>query len=123
VKAELEVKANKINYMRVMRKVCNHRQVLNIDGQVFEEVRMFKYLGVLTRGNKLNIEEIKKRITAGNECCYGLLHIFKFGTTSRISKNQTIESNVKPGCDVLRRNMVHNSKEYNFIEYMQEEIF
>jgi glutaredoxin-related protein len=54
VKAELEVKANKINYVRVMRKVCNQRQVLDVDGQVFEEVRMFKYLGVLLRGNKLN---------------------------------------------------------------------
>lgn len=40
MKSELEVKANKINYMRVMRKVNNQRQVLDVDDQVFEEVRM-----------------------------------------------------------------------------------
>jgi hypothetical protein len=54
MKAELELKANKMNYVKVTREVRNHRQVLDVDGQVFVEVRMFKYLGVLIRGNKLN---------------------------------------------------------------------
>jgi hypothetical protein len=42
--------------MRAMRNLPSLKQHLNIDGQVFEEVRIFKYSGALITG-KIKIGE------------------------------------------------------------------
>jgi hypothetical protein len=43
--------------MRVMTNLLNLRQNLNFDGDVFEEVGLFNYLGTLiTRKNKISEE-------------------------------------------------------------------
>jgi hypothetical protein len=45
---------------------------------------MFKYLDALITGQNEITEEIKVRIAAGNQCCYGLKHICKSRTVSRV---------------------------------------
>jgi hypothetical protein len=45
LKAGPEVNADRTKYMRAMWNLPNIRQDFNVDGQVLEEVRVFKYLG------------------------------------------------------------------------------
>jgi hypothetical protein len=53
---------------------------------VFEEITTFKYLGsLITKKNEIG-EEIKMRIATGNRCYYGLQHLFRSRTVSRIDK-------------------------------------
>jgi hypothetical protein len=81
----LEVNANKTRKMRVMTNLLNVRQDINVDGHVFEEVRLFKYLcALLTRTNEISVE-VKMRTAAGCRCYCTLQDIFKFRALCRIS--------------------------------------
>jgi hypothetical protein len=62
------VSANETRYMRVMMNLLNLRQVLNFDGDVFEEVGLFTYLHTLTTGKNEISEETMTRIDAGAGC-------------------------------------------------------
>lgn len=116
LKARLEVNENKTKYMGVIRNLPNLRQEMNVDSQAFE-ARMLKYLGALiTRKNEIT-EEIKVRIAAGNQCCYGLKHIFKSTTVGKISRINIYETMLKPvvmyGCET--QSMIEKDK---FVQYM-----
>jgi stalled ribosome rescue protein Dom34 len=81
--------------MGVIRNLPNLRQELNVDSQA-SETRMFKYLGALITGKNAITEEIKVRIAADNQCCYGLKHIFKSRTVGKISRIKIYETMLKP---------------------------
>jgi len=59
-----------------------------MNGQVFEGVRNFRYLGALTNLKNLIIDEIKSMIAAGNRCFYNLRQIFR---SRAVSKAVTIK--------------------------------
>jgi hypothetical protein len=57
---------------------------------------------LITRKNEIG-EEIKMRIAAGNQCYYGLQHLFRSRMVSRIVKIKIYETILKPivmfGCE------------------------
>jgi hypothetical protein len=57
---------------------------------------------LITKKNEIG-EEIKTRIAAGNRCCYGLQHLFRSRTVSRIVKIKIYKTILKPsvmfGCE------------------------
>jgi len=56
----------KAKYMKVNRNIMNSEQDVIIDGQVFEGVQNFRYLGTLMNSKIVKSEETKSRIAAGN---------------------------------------------------------
>jgi hypothetical protein len=116
LKARPEVNENKTKYMGVIKNIPNLRQELNVDSQAFE-ARMLKYLGALITGKNEIAEEIKVRTAAGNQCCYGLKHIFTSRTVGKISKIKIYETILKPvvmyGCET--QSMIEKDK---FVQYM-----
>lgn len=56
----------KAKYMKVNRNIMNLEQDMVIDGQVFEGVHNFRYLGILMNSKIVKSEETKSRIAAGN---------------------------------------------------------
>ena len=58
--------------MKINRNVTNLEQDLIINGQIFEGVQNFTYLGGLINSKKLISGEIKSRIAGGNRCFYSL---------------------------------------------------
>jgi hypothetical protein len=100
LKGGLAINEIKTKYMRIIRNEIGDRSDWRVEGIVFEEVTIFKYLGSLTtRKNEIR-EEIKMRIAAGNRCCYGLQHLFRSRTVSRIVKIKIYKIHIKANCDV-----------------------
>jgi hypothetical protein len=52
----------------INRNITNLEQDLIINGQVFEGVQNFRYLGAFINSKYLISNEIKSRIPAGNRC-------------------------------------------------------
>jgi len=57
-----------------------------MNGQVFEGVQNFRYLGALINQKNVISDEIKSRIAAGNRCFYSLRHIFRYRAKSQAVK-------------------------------------
>jgi hypothetical protein len=103
LRAGLVINKSKTKYMRIMRNETEDRSDLTVERMVFEEVTTFKYLGsLITKKNEIG-EEIKMRIAAGNRCYYGLQHLFRSRTVSRIVKIKIYKSIFQPivmfGCE------------------------
>jgi len=54
--------------MIINTKITILEQDLIINGQVFEEVKHFRYSGALTNSKNFISDERKSRIAAGNRC-------------------------------------------------------
>jgi hypothetical protein len=112
LKAGLVINESKTKYMRILRNETEDRSDLRAEGRVFEEVTTFKYLGsLITKKNEIG-EEIKMRIAAGNQCCYGLQHLFRSRKVSRIVKIKIYKTILKPivmfGCEA--RSITENDR-------------
>jgi hypothetical protein len=66
---------NKTTHMKINRNTINSEQDLIMNGQVFEHVQNFRYVGALINSINLVSDEIKSRITASNRCLYSLRQI------------------------------------------------
>jgi hypothetical protein len=60
--------------MRDMENVSNLREDFNVDGHVFEEVRIFKYFSASTTGKTELVTKTKTRTGEDNLCYYSLQH-------------------------------------------------
>jgi hypothetical protein len=103
LKAGFVINESNTKYMRIMRNETGERRDLRVEGMVLEEVTTFKYLGsLITKKNEIG-EEMKMRIAAGNLCYYGLQHLFRSRTASRIVKIKIYKTISKPivmfGCE------------------------
>ena len=67
-----------------------------MNGQVFEDVHNFRYVGALINSINLISDEIKSRITARNRCLYSLRQIFRTRTMSIAVKINIHKTMVKP---------------------------
>jgi hypothetical protein len=67
-----------------------------MNGQVFEDIHNFRYVGALINSVNLISDEIKSRITAGNRCLYSLRQIFRTRTMSKAVKINIHKTMVKP---------------------------
>jgi len=65
-----------------------------MNGQVFEGVQNFRYLGAFINSKYLINDEIKSRISAGNRCFYHLRQILKSTAMSKAVKK--CKTMVKP---------------------------
>ena len=76
---------------------------LNIDGQTFEAVGTFKYLGSHITDNNDNMYELKERLAAGNRSYYALQHLLKSKALSWKSKKTIYRVVIRPtvtyGCE------------------------
>jgi hypothetical protein len=71
----LMIDVSKTKYTINRKKRGNEPEEIEINGQNYENVEMFKYLGsLLTNTNEAEVE-IKVRITAGNTCYHALGHL------------------------------------------------
>jgi hypothetical protein len=77
-----------------------------------EQVKSFKYLGLIVKGNNSIEKEIKGRISLGNKAFYANQDLFKSKLLSKKSKLQMYQTLVRPvvtkACEtwVLKRNKV-----------------
>jgi hypothetical protein len=67
-----------------------------MNGQVFEGVQNFRYLGAFINSKYLISDEIKSRIPAGNRSFYHLRQIFRSRAISKAVKIQICKTMVKP---------------------------
>jgi hypothetical protein len=88
--------------MRAMRSLPSLKQHLNIDGHVFEEVRIFKYSGPLITEKMKFVKKINMTTAAGSHCYCGLQHICKSET---IKKSSVQASNMNQGPWLKRINL------------------
>jgi hypothetical protein len=82
VSTRLVISDSKTKYMKLNRNITN----LIMNGQVFEGVQNFRYLGALINPKKFISDEIKPRIAAGNSCFYSLRQIFRYKAMSHAVK-------------------------------------
>jgi hypothetical protein len=80
----------------INRNIPNLEQDLIMNGQVFERVQNFIYLGAIINSRYLISDEIISRIPAGNRCFYHLRQIFKSRAMSKAVKIQICKMMVKP---------------------------
>jgi hypothetical protein len=77
---------------------------LYIDGQKFEGVHRFIYLGLLVNDNNHISEEIRRRIQNSNKCHYGLRKHFKSQLLTHETKVRLYRSLVRSvltyGCEI-----------------------
>jgi hypothetical protein len=86
----LKVNEEKTTYMLISNNKNNltTKQDLNIDGQKFERVSRFIYLGSLVNDNNDVSEEIKSRIQNANKCYYGLRNNLDHGCSPEKLKSK-----------------------------------
>ena len=80
----------------INRNITNLEQDLIINGQVFEGIQNFRYVGAFINSKYLISDEIKSRIPAGNRCFYHLRQIFRSIAMSKAVKIQICKTMVKP---------------------------
>ena len=70
----LNINETKTKYMKADGTTVPQPQtnIMNINGQLFEVVNEFVYLGVLTRADNDISQEIRRRIMSANRCFHGL---------------------------------------------------
>jgi hypothetical protein len=73
----LATNVSKTNYMINRKKKGNEPEETEINGEKYENVEMFKFVGSLTTNIKEAETEIKVRIIAGNKCYHALGHLLK----------------------------------------------
>jgi hypothetical protein len=73
----LIINVSKTKYMINRKKQGNEPEEIEINGQKYENVEMFKYLGSLITNTNEVEAEIKVRIIAGNKCYHALGHLLK----------------------------------------------
>ena len=79
---------NKIRYQHVSK--------LDTQGESFERVNQFKYLGsILTDDNNIS-EEVRSRVTSGNKCFFALSNVFKSKIINRKLKITAFNTILKP---------------------------
>jgi len=89
------INESKTQYMKINGTVTNLEQDLVINGQIFEGVQNFTYLGALINSKNLISVEIKSRIAGGNRCFYSLRQIFRSRATSKAVKIKIHKKMVK----------------------------
>jgi hypothetical protein len=78
---------SKTTYMKLNRNITSWwEEYLIMNGQVFEGVQNFRYLGALINPKKFISDEIKSRIAVGNRCFYSLRQIFRYRAMSQTVK-------------------------------------
>jgi hypothetical protein len=77
---------SKTKYMKLNRNIKSWEQYLIMNGQVFEGVQNFRYLGALINPKNVISDEIKSRIAVGNRCFYSLRQIFRNRAMSQAVK-------------------------------------
>ena len=84
------INESKTKYMKINRNITNLEQDLIMDGQAFEGVQNFRYLGALINSKKKKIisDKIKSITAAYNRCFYSLRQKFR---TRAISKAVNIK--------------------------------
>jgi len=87
---------NKTIYMKINKNITNSGQDLIMNGQVFEDVQNFRYVGALINSINLISDKIKSRITAGTRCFYSLRQIFRSRTMSKTVNIKIHKTMVKP---------------------------
>lgn len=108
--AGLQVNVSKTKYM-VMERGGVQPGDLNIDGETFEAVSAFKYLGSHITDNNDNMYELKERLAAGNRSYFALQHLLKSKSLTRKSKKTIYRVVIRPavtyGCEtwVLTKRM------------------
>jgi hypothetical protein len=73
----LTISVSKTMYMINRKKKGNESEEIEINGQKYENVEMYKYLGSLVTNTNDAEAEIKARIIAGNICYHALGHLLK----------------------------------------------
>ena len=96
VSAGLVTNENNTTYMKINRNIMNSEQDLITNGQVFEDVQNFRYVGALINSVNVKSDEIKSRVTAGNRCFYSLRQIFRSRTMRKAVKIKIPKTMVKP---------------------------
>jgi len=96
VSTGLVTNENKMTYIKVKRNITNSEQDVIMNGQVFEDVQNFRYVGALINSINVISVDIKSRITAGNRCFYSLRQIFRSRTLSKAVKIKIHKTTVKP---------------------------
>jgi hypothetical protein len=66
------INKRKTKYVKINRNITSLEQGFIIDGQVFEGVQNFRYVGTLINSKNIMYQEIKSRIAAGNRYFYSL---------------------------------------------------
>jgi hypothetical protein len=79
-KIALTIYVSKTKYIINRKKKWNEQDKIEINGQRYENVEMFKYLGSLVTDTDEVQAEMKDSITAGNKCYYALCHLLKKDT-------------------------------------------
>jgi phage tail sheath gpL-like len=73
----LTINVSKTKYMINRKKKGNEPEEIEINGNKYENVEMFKYLdSLITNTNEVE-EDIKVRIIPGNKCYHALGHLLK----------------------------------------------
>ena len=114
LKAGLIVITDKTKYLYCTRK-ANQPTNINVEGEQFEQVNSFKYLGTIVNTDNSIEEEIKERIAAGNRTCYAHRTLFTSKLISRNVKLQLYNTLICPtvthACEtwVLKENVIKKS--------------
>ena len=66
ISTELVINESKTKYMKINRNIAHLKQDLIMDGQIFEGVWNFRYIGTLINLKNVISDEIKSRIAADN---------------------------------------------------------
>jgi hypothetical protein len=95
LQAELTINEHKTKYIRCTKK---QHKVDGIDNTQthLEQVKSFKYLGSIVKGNNSVEEEMKSRISVGNEAFYANQDLFKSKLLTRNSKLRMYKTLVRP---------------------------
>ena len=113
LKAGLIVITDKTKYLYCTRK-ANQPTNINIEGEQFEQVNSFKYLGTIVNTDN-STKEIKERTAAGNRTCYTHRTLFTSKLISRNVKLQLYNTLICPtvthACEtwVLKENVIKKS--------------
>ena len=86
----------------INRNITNLEHDLIMNGQVFERVQNFRYLGAFINSKYLISDEIKLRIPASNRCFYHLRQIFKSRAMSKAVKIKIYIKDGKTSCSVWK---------------------
>ena len=90
----LVINESKTKYMKINRNVTNLEQDLIINGQIFEGVQNFTYLGTLINSKNVIHDEIKSRIAGGNRCFSSLRQTLRSRAMRKAVKIKTCKTMV-----------------------------
>jgi hypothetical protein len=74
--AKLIINRTKTQYMESSKNRTNRLRNITLNGQPYEEVSSFKYLGSMVEYNNDVMVDIKEKIATGNRCLHALDNVF-----------------------------------------------